>query len=87
MTPEATPALSLGMSTRAADAVVARFSPKPSPVTAVQVAMNAVLLAALMVVPSTSPTFLDKLILTAYVLVSGGAGAGWVYYPSQRLGA
>ena len=55
MTPEATPALSLGMSTSAADATTTRFSPKPSPVIAVQVAMNAVLLTALVLVPSTRP--------------------------------
>ena len=32
-------------------------------------------------------TFLASLILAVFLLVSWGAGAVWVYYPSQRLGA
>jgi len=34
-----------------------------------------------------SPTFLDKLIYSSFPLFRMGAGAGWVYYPCQRLGA
>ena len=36
---------------------------------------------------TSSPSFRDKLILVFFSLVSGGAGAGLVYYPCQRLGA
>ena len=34
-----------------------------------------------------SPSFRDKLIFALFLLVSGDAGAGPVYYPCQRLGA
>jgi hypothetical protein len=34
-----------------------------------------------------SPSFRDKLIFALFPQVSGGAGAGLVYYPCQRLGA
>ena len=55
MTAEPTPARSLGRSTRAVEAAVASASPKPSPVSAVQVAMNAFPLATVIVAPSTRP--------------------------------
>jgi len=34
-----------------------------------------------------SRSFRDKLILSVFLLVSGCSGAGWAYYPPQRLGA
>ena len=37
--------------------------------------------------PCASRSFRDKLILLLFPLFSGGAGAGLVYYPCQRLGA
>ena len=55
MTAEPTPARSLGRSTSAVDAAVASASPKPTPVIAVQVAMNAFPLATVIVAPSTRP--------------------------------
>ena len=41
----------------------------------------------IVVAAPTSRSFRDKLILSVFALVSGCTGAGWAYYPRQRLGA